>query len=106
MMLSKTVFGISDVSVGYGSPQVLNFMVSLTNFLDIPGVLLEPDQLERPPLLFPEIMIKRLRTIFHPYSRPGWIEYIVQAAKEVNEFKPGVLVLYSASSLPIMRLRW
>ena len=104
-MISKVnVVGISDVSVGYGSPQVAIFMLSLTGFLGGLGVLLEPDQLERPPRhgLFSGIMIKRLRTIFHPFSRPGWIQYIMQAAKEVNHYRPEVLVVYSPYSLPIL----
>ncbi|MDF9407901.1 glycosyltransferase [Pelotomaculum isophthalicicum JI] len=99
------ILGVSDVSVGYGSPQILSFMKSLSEYIGhAESVLLEPDQPEKPPVenLIAEINVKRIYTTFHPHSSPGRVEYISNSTKKINKFKPDILVIFCTYSLPVL----
>lgn len=99
------IVGVSDVSIGFGSPQIPALMNSLTEHYGIENpVLIEPDQPERDPkhYLFPNLQIKRIPTIFHPYGEFGRVEYIVQAATEVNRVRPNLLVICGSFCLPLL----
>ncbi|MCS7010654.1 MAG: glycosyltransferase, partial [Anaerolineales bacterium] len=99
------IVGVSDVSVGYGSPQLPALMRSLlTVYPGSIGYLLEPDQSERMPYpdLFPEFQLLRLSTHFHPFSMAGIIEYNLQVIREVNRLCPQILVLSSPLVVPVL----
>lgn len=105
MSASIRVVGVSDVSVGYGSPQVPAFINSLGRFYaNAECILFEPDQPEKAPRhkLFPQLTIKRITTKFHPHSTAGRIEYVSQVAGLVESLRPDVLVLYCTYSLPVL----
>lgn len=98
------VLAISDVSLGYGSRQIPALVDFIGNYYDAEKIILEPDQLERPPneQLFPGINILRLRGNMHPHSSQGRIEYILNATKYVDKIKPEILILCTSFSLPIL----
>jgi len=99
------ILGVSDVSVGYGSPQIISFMKSLSEYIgQAESILLEPDQPEKPPVdnLIAEIDVRRIYTTFHPHSSPGRVEYINKSTKEINKIKPDVLVIFCTYSLPVL----
>jgi len=65
--------------------------------------VIEPRVPEKPPLhhLFPRWTLHALETGFHPHSRVGRIEYVIQAALKTRELEPDILVLCSAFTLPL-----
>lgn len=103
------IAGVSDVSVGYGSPQLPTLLRSLkAHYAPAEAILFEPDQSERPPRheLFPELRITRLPTRFSHYTTSGTIEYNVALLDELDRLRPDVLVLSSTLVLPaLFRLR-
>lgn len=99
------IAGVSDVSVGYGSPQVIAFMQSLAQHYGGETILFEPDQLERRVHLdLPsEMPAERIATVYHPHHhRAGRIEYILQIARRLDELCPKVLVIFCTYSLPVL----
>ena len=99
---------VSNISVGYGTPQILYLLRSLRELIEgtAPPTLLEIDQPERPPRhdLFPDLDITRIYTLRHPYSREGAIQYINEAVAHLNKERPEVLVIPSTYSLPVLWL--
>lgn len=106
------IAGVSDVSTGYGSPQILMLMRSLQDVYRGEVVLFEPDQSERPALIQVELpfrgSIERMLTTFHPHRDPaGRIEYIMRVARALNQLRPRILVVFCTYSLPVMlKLRY
>ena len=106
-MSSKVrIVGVSDVSTGYGSPQVLAFVDSLVeHYGEAEGMVIEPDQSEPPRenRLHPRLRVHRIYTAFHPhFSVGGRIEYLCRAAEMVRSLQPDVLVLYCTFTLPVL----
>ncbi len=93
----ENIVVLSDVSVGYGTPQVLSIARSLAAHAQANVEIFEPDQPERPPRkeALAEFNIKRLFTASHPYTLSGQIEYCLQAADLIDKMKPDVVVLCS-----------
>lgn len=106
------IAGVSDVSVGYGSPQILAFMRSLQEVYGGEAVIFEPDQPERPPRPaldgVPAGRIERVITAYHPHHhRAGRIEYVTKVARRLNALRPRVLVIFCTYSLPVLlKLRY
>jgi glycosyltransferase involved in cell wall biosynthesis len=102
------VVAISDVTVGYGTPQLPLLAYSLVEHYHAEGYIIEPAQ---PELLarhsfFPGLEIRRISTAQHPHSELGRTEYIWRAVKELNELRPDVLVICCTYCLPVLfRLR-
>lgn len=99
------IAAISDVSIGYGSPQVPRLIGSLMRHYDTrTAVILEPDQSERPPLPPPEdgIEVRRCYTSASHYTRSGCIEYILRCAETLRRIDPDVLVVSSPLTLPVL----
>ena len=71
---------ISEVSVGYGTPQVIRVADSLARALGADVTIFEPDQPERPPVDLARhaqsanVTVRRIYTSSHPYSTAGRIE--------------------------------
>lgn len=106
-MSSKVrIVGVSDVSVGYGSSLILYFMESLIeHYSDAEGILIEPDQPDRPPKheWSSALSVERIFSTFHPHhSVSGRIEYIYRASEIVNKLRPDILVIYCTFALPVL----
>ncbi|MFQ5502421.1 MAG: glycosyltransferase [Phycisphaerae bacterium] len=98
---------VSDISIGYGTPQIPLFMRSVHAYLGETGrpLIIEVDQPERPPRHdhFPDLEIIRVYTRHHPHAvRAGKIDYILGAARILNERRPEVLMIPNAYCLPVL----
>lgn len=98
------IVGVSDVSVGYGSPQVLRFMESLAGHYSQTVTILEPDQSEKKPLdsAPPPCALERIATTVHPHTQLGRREYISAASRRLNALRPDMLVLFGTYTLPAL----
>lgn len=96
---------VSEVSVGYGTPQVLSLARSLVDRFGLNAQIYEPDQPERPPLTglaSADLSIERIYTSVHPYSPAGRAEFCRAAADALNRTRPDVVVLVSFLGIPIL----
>jgi len=99
---------VSDISIGYGSPQMIFLLRSLARRAggaDQP-LLIEPHQPSRPPRheQFPDVEVVRIETRrpAHHAVRTGRIEYLTRAARLLDERRPDVLVIPHAFCLPVL----
>jgi glycosyltransferase involved in cell wall biosynthesis len=87
---------LSDVSLGYGSPQIPSLAESLGRLYDAHVLILEKDEAHRPPyrpdFLSDNVMVERLfiPLKFHRYSY--FAAYASQAIFYIKMFKPDILV--------------
>lgn len=105
----KHIAVVSDVSLGFGSPQIPALARSLATHYDRPATVYEPNQPGRPPISQPPgvIEVRRIMTDFDPHSLPGRIEYVLKAAAALNRERPAVLMLCSSLTLPVLlKLRY
>lgn len=105
---TSPIVGITDLSVGYGSPQITALLQSLRARYGTRAVLLENDQSERPPAhdLYPDLEIERIPAPFHPYSGEGRIWFVKEVTARLKVLRPKMLVLFASHTLPVlMRLR-
>ena len=97
---------VSDVTIGYGSPQVPLLAGSLREHYGAASSvdIIEPAQPELAPRhgQFPAFTIHRVATADHPHSPVGRTEYVWRAAKLVNRLKPDVLVISCTYCLPVL----
>ncbi|HUQ94583.1 MAG TPA: hypothetical protein VM120_23075 [Bryobacteraceae bacterium] len=98
------IVAVSDVTVGYGSPQLPLLAASLKDYYDGEVKIVEPVQPELAPRhgLYPGFEILRVATADHPHTPIGRMEYIWRAAKLVNAWKPDVLVICCTYTLPVL----
>lgn len=86
---------VADVSVGYGSPQIISIMQSLLReFPEAEGLIIEPDQVARPPIKrkSPRLGIKRIFTESDIYTTQWKIEYSRKCGELLEKFKPDIIV--------------
>ncbi len=100
---SPLVVAVSDVSVGYGSPQIPMLVRDIARHYGGSAVIVEPDQSGMTPLETIEgCRVERIHTAYNPHSTPGRLDYVVEAAKRVNELRPDVLVIVCTFCLPVL----
>lgn len=99
-----SIAAVSDVSVGYGSPQIPRMMQSLAEHYGREVLILEPDQSDKKPLSSPPAgcVLQRVPTTVHPHSGAGRREFISAAARRINALRPDMLVLFCTFSLPVL----
>jgi len=98
------IVGISDVSIGFGSPQVPMLMNSLCDFYGEEAIIFEPDERGRE-VRGPTSQrwgIERIHLSKSPRSSTGRIEYIAKVAERLNEIRPNLLVIFCTYSLPVL----
>jgi glycosyltransferase involved in cell wall biosynthesis len=97
------VVAVSDVSVGYGSPQIPMLVRDVVRQYGAEGVIIEPDQSGMAPIrMIAGCRVERVQTAYNPHSTPGRIDYVVEAAQRVNELQPDVLIIVCTYSLPVL----
>lgn len=93
------VVGISDVSIGYGSPEVPALMHSLCKMLRTQGLLIEPDEIARPPVRMhwgPAFDLYRVSSPY-PDHTPAWEnQFLGKAVDLVAQNDPDVLIIFGA----------
>ncbi|HEX5445129.1 MAG TPA: hypothetical protein VFW87_14920 [Pirellulales bacterium] len=104
MTAKPLIVAVSDASLGFGSPQVPEFVRSLRGHYGGEAVILEPDVLDKPPRheLYPDLKIERLNTAVNPYVPEGRIRYLLAVANRINELQPDVLVVFCTFCLPVL----
>ncbi len=95
---------ISDVCLGYGSPQIPELVISLCDYYGAENLVIEPHRPELPPRhsSFPRLRIQRARNVFCPYTPPGRIEYLREAARIMRDYAPELLVICCTYCLPAL----
>jgi glycosyltransferase involved in cell wall biosynthesis len=99
------IAGVSDVSLGFGSPEILAMLNSLAEYYDGQATVFEVDEITRPPLKkspFLRVKIERVPSKFETYSWPFRIDYITKVATKINQLRPDVLVIFCTFSLPVL----
>lgn len=98
------MIGVSDVSLGFGSPQI-NSIISYLYFKlgCSTALILEPDQPEKKYNMYryQPIILKRVYTEENIYQG-GRAEYIRECAKIINKEKPDMLLIFCSFTLPVL----
>lgn len=94
---------VSDVCLGYGSPQIPLLAESLSELYGAETLVIEP----RIPALAPQhnvypFRIQRARTVLDPYSTAGRTEYVLEASRILNDWQPDILVICCTFVLPVL----
>ncbi|MCS7027092.1 MAG: glycosyltransferase [Bryobacteraceae bacterium] len=97
------IVAVSDVTVGYGTPQLPLFVESLLDFYRGEAVVVEPAQPELAPRhsAFPRFQIHSVRTAEHPHSTLGRMEYVWRASDLLNRLRPDILLICCTYCLPV-----
>lgn len=95
LMKIESIAVLSDVSIGYGSPQIVSLSRSLRDFFGASISIFEPDQPDRPSAAdrYPDLNIERIFTASHPYSESGQIDFTLQLSDALRRMKPDLVVL-------------
>jgi len=95
---------ISDVCLGYGSPQIGQLVQSLCAHYQAETLVIEPHRDESPPRHqhFPGLHIERAEMRFDPYTPPGRIEYLLEGSRLLNQYDPDILVVCCTFCLPVV----
>jgi glycosyltransferase involved in cell wall biosynthesis len=98
------IVAVSDVTVGYGTPQLPLLVESLLDYYGGEAVIVEPAQPELSPRhdAFPRFDIRPVRTAEHPHSTIGRAEYVWRASRMVNQLRPDVLLICCTYCLPVI----
>lgn len=98
------LMGLSDVTLGYGTPQLPLLMRSLKEQLGGTVQVVEPRQPELSPKHgdYPDFEVIPIPTTEHPHSTLGRHEYIWRAVREINRIRPDVLVVCCTYTLPAL----
>lgn len=97
------ILGLTDVALGYGSPQIQQVLGSLMNaFAPASCLVVEPDQKGRPPRkpMIPGIEVQRIVTMLPPYDASFQIEFSRQALAIIRDYAPDVVVASHGWVLP------
>jgi len=95
---------ISDVCLGYGSPQIGQLVRSLCAQYQAENLVIEPRCDGSPPQHqhFPELNIERAEMRYDPYTPPGRIEYLLEGRRRLNQYDPDILVICCTFCLPVV----
>lgn len=101
---------LSDVSIGYGTPQVSRLANSLAQKLNFSVTVIEPDEPHRPPLLEAErswprdVRTIRVTTTEPPHSPIHRMEWNRVAADIADSLRPELVIAFSRTGLPTLAL--
>jgi glycosyltransferase involved in cell wall biosynthesis len=99
------IVGVSDVTLGFGSTQILSFMKYLSDYFQGGSTtIIEPDQTDVPPRSesFKNVKIHRIPTTFHIYTTSGRVEYVTKASKLIDKLRPKILVIFTTFCIPVL----
>ncbi len=107
-MLEKSVdvIGVSDVVIGYGSPQINMLFRDISDYYGTRGQLLQPsffgDDIKFNKQKTDKYFVKTVYIDSGAYSRVGRIDYIIKCADIINKNKPKILIIYCTYSIPVI----
>lgn len=98
------IVAVSDVTVGYGTPQLPLLVESLLDYYRGEAIMVEPVQPELAPRhdAFPRFDIRSVATAEHPHSTIGRTEYVWRASRLVNQLRPDILLICCTYCLPVI----
>ncbi|MBL8227297.1 MAG: glycosyltransferase [Bryobacterales bacterium] len=98
------IVAVSDVTIGYGTPQLPLIVESLLDYYGGEALIVEPVQPELSPRhgAFPRFDIRPVGTTEHPHSTVGRTEYVWRASRLVNELRPDLLLICCTYCLPVV----
>lgn len=90
--------------MGYGSPQIGLLLESLAGRYQAEILVVEPSIPALAPRhnRFPRFRMRSGHTAFHPHTAVGRIEYVLEAARIIDEWAPDLLVICCTFSLPVL----
>lgn len=100
-----TIIGISDVSIGYGSPEVPALMDSLCKMLGKRGLLIEPDEIARPPLKLEwdaAFDLHRVASAYPDHSTVWHNHFLTSAVELVRRHDPELVVIFGSPSFSVL----
>jgi len=94
---------VSDVQMGYGSPQIPKLIESLCEHYDTKAVVINPlsEKKSKVNTISPKFIVKDI-FVSDPYQPSGREEYVVKSADVVEELKPDILVICTTFCLPVL----
>lgn len=95
---------VTDVSLGYGTPQASALARSLAAHFGAPASIFEPDvaapvRHERSDL---PIEVRRIPTEVTPYCAAGRMQYVLRVAEQLNRNRPEVVAVWNTFALPVL----
>ncbi|GGB61332.1 hypothetical protein GCM10011316_36660 [Roseibium aquae] len=103
-----SVVMLTDVSVGYGTPQNLRLAESICKNYNARVHIFEPDQAVRPQIdikkRLPEynISLNRVFTTGNLFTQEGRIEFAQYVAPHIRNIKPDILIISGLYRLPVL----
>ena len=93
--MAHNIITVSDIVLGYGSPQILRFTKSVCDRRKSNAKILQPFSAQRPPIKLglTDISIDTIPTSEHPNSDIGRREYIKACLRKINELRPDILII-------------
>lgn len=104
--MNARIAAVSDVVVGYGSPQIPAFTRSLCKLFDTEGVIIQPAVPGRVPKHHnnDHMSVITVPTAMHPYSYLGNRSYKSRAAELLNSMRPDIIAVFNYNCLEIVNL--
>jgi len=103
-MVKNRVVCVSDVNIGYGSPQIPKLVEFLSQNYDAEAIILEPDEPLKPRNqdFSTNYALRTIPLSSHPHTHRGRKEFIKKAVEVVQQLRPDVLVVCATYSLPVI----
>lgn len=99
---------VSDVGIGYGSPQIPKLVEFLSKNCDATATIVEPSEPLKPERnnVSTSYTIKTIPLSSHPHTIRGRKEFTRKASDLVEQLRPDILVICATYNLPVLfRLR-
>jgi hypothetical protein len=95
---------VTDVSLGYGTPQATALARSLSAHFGATASIFEPDVAlpVRQASRDSAIQMRRVSTDVTPYCAAGRIQYVLRVAEQLNQSRPEVVVAWNTFTLPVL----
>lgn len=103
-MTKNQIVCVSDVSIGYGSPQIQKLVEFLSQNYDANAVILEPYDSLKPEKRYslPCFTVRTIQLSSHPHTHRGRKEFTKKASGIIEQIKPDILVICATYSLPVL----
>lgn len=105
-MIEHNIIAISDIALGYGSPQIPAFIQSMAVHYDTKAYVLETDEPHRSPqkpMNSDRLDIKRAVSSLPYWSMGAHCERNEQSLSYCNTHQPKIFILFSPLQLPIIK---
>lgn len=101
---SPQLVAVSDVTLGYGSPQITALMQSLSQYYQQPALVIEPYYYERRGTYQSTLGQYTVSLDHHPHTYFGRYQYLFKAAAYLNATRPDIVVIFCTFTLPVLML--